>query len=52
MKVRVIQTRQSSLLEEHVNEFIGNVKVVDIKFTHVIEKDNNEKLTALIIYEE
>ncbi len=52
MKVRVIQTHQSTLLEEHINEFIANVKVIDIKFSHIVEKDTNEKLTALIMYEE
>lgn len=52
MKVKVIQTHHTSLLEEHINEFIVNVNVVDIKFTHILERNNNEKLTALIMYDD
>jgi hypothetical protein len=52
MKVKIIQTHNILLLEEHINEFIVNVNVLDIKFTHILEKDNNEKLTALIMYED
>lgn len=52
MKVKVIQTHHTSLLEEHINEFIANVNVIDIKFSHVLEGNNNERLTALIMYED
>jgi hypothetical protein len=48
MKIKVIQTHHTSLLEEHVNKFIENVNVVDIKLAHILERNNNEKLAALI----
>lgn len=52
MKIKVIQTHHTTLLEEHINEFMANVKVIDIKFAHIVERNNNEKLTVLIMYED
>lgn len=52
MKVKVIQAHHYLTLEEQINEFIVNVDVIDIKITHMLDRNDNERLTALIMYKD
>ncbi|MDE1764793.1 MAG: hypothetical protein KGI27_00825 [Thaumarchaeota archaeon] len=52
MKVELVSKCNEAIFEDCVNNCISDKKVKDIKFTHLIGKDNVMIYSALIMYEE
>lgn len=55
MKIKIFDFEHEEDLEEEINKFISDKKVVDIKYQVAIMYDNREQVfcySAIIMYEE
>jgi len=52
MKVKIIERCYSWEFTEAVNDFIANVKVIDIKYNVINKTTQGVEYSALIMYEE